>query len=89
MAEEGGGRRLAQVIAVEQRGMERPFVSLDDLERLAAEDATSLPRGPRSTADAVRWLGGSDGRRVRPQGLALRCLGPTTNSRARERSLRG
>jgi hypothetical protein len=35
---------LAQVIAVEQRGMERPFVSLDDLERLAAEDATSLPR---------------------------------------------
>ena len=44
MADEGGGRMLAQVIAVEQRGMERPFVSLDDLERLATEDATSLPR---------------------------------------------
>ena len=44
VADEGRGRMLAQVIAVEQRGTERPFVSLDDLERLAADDASSLPR---------------------------------------------
>jgi hypothetical protein len=36
-------RNLAQVIAVEQRGQERAFVALDDLERLAAENAASLP----------------------------------------------
>jgi hypothetical protein len=37
-------QELAQVIAVEQRGQERAFVALDDLERLAAEDAASLPK---------------------------------------------
>ena len=32
----------AQVVAVEQSGRERAFVSLDDLERLAGEDPTAL-----------------------------------------------
>jgi hypothetical protein len=34
---------IAQVIAVEQEGEERPFVSLDDLERWSAEDPSKLP----------------------------------------------
>ena len=33
---------MAQVVAVEQRGTQRAFVSLDDLERLAAEDPATL-----------------------------------------------
>jgi hypothetical protein len=36
------GKALGQVICVEQRGELRPFVSLDDLERLAADDAAWL-----------------------------------------------
>jgi hypothetical protein len=36
------GRRLAQVIAVEQEGRQRAFVALDDLERLAADDPGEL-----------------------------------------------
>lgn len=43
MAEEREGW-VAQVVAVEQRGQERAFVSLDDLERLAAEDPATLPK---------------------------------------------
>jgi hypothetical protein len=35
---------LAQVVAVEHRGEQRPFVSLDDLERLATQDPASLPK---------------------------------------------
>jgi hypothetical protein len=38
------GEWSAQVIAVEQRGEQRAFVSLDDLERLATEDPASLPK---------------------------------------------
>jgi hypothetical protein len=34
---------IGQVIAVEQEGQQRPFVSLDDLERWAAEDSSKLP----------------------------------------------
>jgi len=34
---------LAQVVAVEQRGVERPFISLDNLERIAAHDPARLP----------------------------------------------
>jgi hypothetical protein len=34
---------IAQVIAVEQRGGERAFVALDDIERLAADDLAGLP----------------------------------------------
>jgi hypothetical protein len=34
---------IGQVIAVEQEGQQRPFVSLDDLERWAAEDPSKLP----------------------------------------------
>jgi hypothetical protein len=41
MAGRNGGRSLAQVVAVEQRSELRAFVSLDDLERLAAEDPAS------------------------------------------------
>jgi hypothetical protein len=41
MAERRG--LLAQVVAVEQRGVERPFVSLDDLELLSEQDPASLP----------------------------------------------
>jgi hypothetical protein len=36
------GPWAAQVIAVEQKGVERPFVSLDDLERLTREDLARL-----------------------------------------------
>jgi hypothetical protein len=39
----GRWRSLAQVVAVEQRGDQRAFVSLDDLERLVTEDPASLP----------------------------------------------
>ena len=39
MAGVDGGKALGQVICVEQKGELRPFVSLDDLERLAADDA--------------------------------------------------
>jgi hypothetical protein len=35
---------LGQVIAVEQRGRLRPFVALDALERLVAEDPSIVPR---------------------------------------------
>lgn len=34
---------VGQVIAVEQKGEQRPFVSLDDLERWAGEDPSKLP----------------------------------------------
>lgn len=34
---------IGQVIAVEQEGEQRPFVSLDDLERWVAEDPSKLP----------------------------------------------
>jgi hypothetical protein len=34
---------IGQVIAVEQKGEKRPFVSLDDLERWGAEDPSKLP----------------------------------------------
>jgi hypothetical protein len=34
---------IGQVIAVEQDGQQRAFVSLDDLERWANEDASKLP----------------------------------------------
>ena len=44
MAGRGSVRWLAQVIAVKQRSEPRPFVSLDDLERLAAEDPASLTK---------------------------------------------
>ena len=37
-----GGKALGQVICVEQEGELRPFVSLDDLEGLAAGDAAWL-----------------------------------------------
>jgi hypothetical protein len=36
------GKALGQVICVEQEGKLRPFVSLDDLERLADDDAAWL-----------------------------------------------
>lgn len=42
MADAGGEKALAQVICVEQAGSLRPFVSLDDLERLAADDVAFL-----------------------------------------------
>ena len=42
MAGVEGGKVLGQVICVEQRGELRPFVSLDDLERLACDDAAWL-----------------------------------------------
>jgi hypothetical protein len=38
-----GGGFIGQVIAVEQKGEQRAFVSLDDLERWATEDASKLP----------------------------------------------
>jgi hypothetical protein len=38
------GRTLAQVVPLEQRGELRPFVSLDDLERLAADDPAWLTK---------------------------------------------
>jgi len=34
---------IGQVIAVEQEGAQRPFVSLEDLERWAAADPSTLP----------------------------------------------
>jgi hypothetical protein len=34
---------VGQVIAVEQEGEQRPFVSLDDLERWAAQNPSKLP----------------------------------------------
>jgi hypothetical protein len=37
-----GGRALGQVVCVEQGGKLRPFMSLDDLERLAADDPAWL-----------------------------------------------
>jgi hypothetical protein len=37
-----GGKALGQVVCVEQEGKLRPFVSLDDLERLAADDSAWL-----------------------------------------------
>lgn len=37
------GIPLAQVVAVEQGGNQRPFVSLDDLERLAASHPEKFP----------------------------------------------
>ena len=40
VSHEGDVRVLAQVIPVNQRGELRPFVSLDDLERIAADDPT-------------------------------------------------
>ena len=42
MAGVEGGKALGQVICVEQGGELRPFVSLDDLERLAPDDAAWL-----------------------------------------------
>jgi hypothetical protein len=44
MGERRNVRALAQVLAVEQRDELRAFVSLDDLERLAAEDPSDLPK---------------------------------------------
>ena len=35
---------LGQVIAVERRGKQRPFVDLEALERLAADDVSVLPK---------------------------------------------
>jgi hypothetical protein len=40
----GEGRYLARFVAVEEAGGQRPFVSLDDLERLASEDPASLSK---------------------------------------------
>lgn len=42
MAGVDSGKALGQVICVEQGSELRPFVSLDDLERLAADDAAWL-----------------------------------------------
>lgn len=39
---EGSGRELAHVVPLEQEGRLRAFVSLDDLERLAADDPAWL-----------------------------------------------
>ena len=39
-----GDGHVGQVIAVEQEGEQRAFVSLDHLERWVAEDPSSLPR---------------------------------------------
>jgi hypothetical protein len=38
-----GEGHIWQVIAVEQEGHQRPFVSLDDLERWAAKDSSRIP----------------------------------------------
>ena len=43
----GGFSYLGQVIAVEQRGVERPFVSLDGLERIMAIDPSALQENLR------------------------------------------
>jgi hypothetical protein len=40
----GQGRYLARFVAVEEAGEQRPFVSLDDLERLVSEDPASLSK---------------------------------------------
>ena len=45
MVEEREGKALGQTICVEQSGVLRPFVSLDDLERLAADGDTWPAKG--------------------------------------------
>jgi hypothetical protein len=47
-----GNGHIGQVIAVEQERDQRPFVSLDDLERWVVEDSSKLP-GVLSTLRVV------------------------------------
>jgi hypothetical protein len=56
---------LGQVILVEQRGEQRPFVASDALERLVTEDPRMLPtvlRGYRAVLDP--WDDGTPGLRL-------------------------